>query len=187
MKGGEKMTEEIKTTTEEEQSKEVLLTEESKPKVPKGWNLLKDDKISLRKVLLAGLVITVVSSVWGMLTCGWLFNWVYFLEPMEIWKDINFQDPVFNSVFYGGVFVLNFLFAWVFALVYHGIPGEKIGKGIWYGFLVWLIGILPGMFSLYVWTNMAVVVVIYWIANLLIERIIAGIIVASIYKPREIK
>ncbi|MEK9130466.1 MAG: DUF1761 domain-containing protein [Patescibacteria group bacterium] len=183
------MTEEIKmieeTTTEEGQPKEILMIEESE--VPKGWTLLKDDKISLRKVLLAGLAVAVVSSVWGMLTCGWLFNWVYFLEPTEIWKNINFRDPMFSVVYYGGIFILNFLFAWVFALLYHGIPEEKIGKGIWYGFLVWAVGILPGMFSLYMFTNMAVVVVIYWIANLLIERVIAGMIVASIYKPREIK
>ncbi|MFH1838336.1 MAG: DUF1761 domain-containing protein [Candidatus Kuenenbacteria bacterium] len=185
------MTEETKTIekniTEETQPEEILMIKEPSPKMLKALNLLKDDKISLRKVLLAGLVIAVVSSIWGMLTCGWLFNWVYFLEPTEIWKDINFQDSTFNVIFYGGALILNFLFAWVFALIYHGIPGEKVGKGIWYGFLVWLIGILPGMFSIYLWMNIAEVVVIYWLANLLIERIIAGIIVASIYKPREIK
>jgi len=156
-------------------------------KVPKGWTLLKDDKISLRKVLLAGLVVAIMSSIWGILTCGWLFNWVYLLEPTIVWKDINFQDPVFLGVCYGGIFILNFLFAWVFALLYHGIPGEKIGKGIWYGFLIWLVGILPGMFSLYLWMNIAEIVIIYWCTNLLIERVIAGIIVALIYKPREIK
>jgi hypothetical protein len=81
---------------------------------------------------------------------------------------------------------LNFLFTWVFALIYHGIPGEKIGKGIWYGFLVWLIGILPGMFSLYLWVNITELVIVYWLVNLLIERIIAGVIITSIYKPRNI-
>lgn len=112
---------------------------------------------------------------------------MYSVEPTEVWKSINFQDPIFLSIYYGGIFILNFFFAWVFALFYHGIPGEKIGKGIWYGFSIWLVGVLPGLFTSYILTNIAEIVVIYWIVNLLIERIIAGIIIASIYKPREIK
>ncbi|PKL72558.1 hypothetical protein CVV26_00920 [Candidatus Kuenenbacteria bacterium HGW-Kuenenbacteria-1] len=168
-----------------EQPKEIAMIEE--PKLKK-WSLIeKDKKISLRKVLLAGLVVAIVSSAWGMLTCGWLFNWVYLLEPTQTWRNVNFQDPIFMSIYYVGIFILNFLFTWGFALLYHGIPGEKIEKGIWYGFLIWLVGILPGLFTTYMFINIAEIVIMYWIVNLLIERVIVGIIISLIYKPREIK
>jgi hypothetical protein len=42
--------------------------------------------IDLKRILISGVVIWIVGTIFGFLTCGWLFNWVYTLPP-NIWKD----------------------------------------------------------------------------------------------------
>ena len=40
------------------------------------------------KALLPAFVITIIGTVIGFLTCGWLFSWVYEIEPISAWKYI---------------------------------------------------------------------------------------------------
>ena len=47
------------------------------------------------------------------------------------------------------------IFALVYALLYKGIPGEGVKKGMIYGNLVWLVGALAGMASMPVYMTIA--------------------------------
>jgi hypothetical protein len=77
------------------------------------------------------------------------------------------------------------LFALVFAILYKGIPGKGITKGIVYGVLVWLVGALTGMASLPFYMTIATTVVIYWILQQLALGVINGAIVGVIYKEKK--
>ena len=82
--------------------------------------------MKIGRVLLAGIVVGILSSVWGWLTCGRLFNWVYALEPTIIWKPPAEMPFVLMNV---ASLVFAFLLAFVYALIYKGLPGRGIVKG----------------------------------------------------------
>ena len=130
------------------------------------------------KILIAGVVISVFSTIFGMVTCGWLFSWVYKLEPVGIWKSM--EGPP-GAMFFIGALVLNIIFVLVYVLLRKGIPGKnKLIKGLMYGLCVWAVGILPGMFSMYSFMTVATGVLVYWAIQGLIETPLAGLITAAI-------
>jgi hypothetical protein len=131
------------------------------------------------KILLAALAISLFGAIMGGLTCGWLFNWVYKLEPTNVWKPM---EGVPGVLFHVIGFLLNTVFVIVYTLLRNGIPGKnKIAKGIIYGLCVWAVGMLPGMFTTYYFMTVATGVVVYWTIIGLVELPIKGTIIAAIY------
>lgn len=135
-----------------------------------------------KKVLLAGLAAFGISLVFGFLTCGWLFNWVYLLEPVSIWKPYTASLMTYNII---GTLVLSIILAAVYAVVYKGLPAkDNLKKGVQYGLVVWLVGVLPGMYALFNWTTMNTVVVVYWLAAFLVRHLLVGAAIGAIYKEK---
>jgi hypothetical protein len=135
--------------------------------------------MKIGKILIAALVVSLVSAIFAGVTCGWLFNWVYKLEPTNIWKPM---DGPPGLGFYIGSFLLNAILAAVYVLLRKGIPGKnKFVKGLVFGLCVWAVGMLPGMFSTYAFMTVATGVIIYWALIGLVEIPIKGVIIAAIY------
>ena len=131
------------------------------------------------KILITAVVVTVFDAVVGGLTCGWLFRWVYEIEPTNVWKPM--EEPP-GVTFYIGALVLNIVFVFFYALLNKGIPGKnKLLKGLLYGLFAWAIGMLPGMFATYMFMTVAGTVVIYWTVSGLVLTPLKGLIVAAIY------
>ncbi len=131
------------------------------------------------KVLLAALAVSVFHFVFGALTCGWLFSWVYAVEPVNVWRHMDGPPGMgFNS----GTLLLNIIFVVVYALLRKGIPGKtKSARGICFGLCVWAVGILPGMFATAYFMTVAPVVILYWTMIGLIETPLKGLIAAVVY------
>jgi len=135
--------------------------------------------MKIGKILIAAAAISVFGIIFGGITCGWLFNWVYKLEPTNVWKPM---DGPPGLAFQVGGFLLNVILVIVYALLRKGIPGKnKLSKGFVFGLCVWAVGMLPGMFSTYSFMTVAVGVVIYWTILGLVEMPIKGLIIAAIY------
>jgi hypothetical protein len=135
--------------------------------------------MKIGKVLIAAVTVSVFGAIFAGVTCGWLFNWVYKLEPTNVWKPMEGSPGL---LFYIGSFLLNIILAVIYALLRKGIPGKnKLAKGIIFGLCVWAVGMLPGMFSTYYFMTVAIGVVIYWTILGLIEMPIKGLIIAAIY------
>jgi hypothetical protein len=142
--------------------------------------------MNAKRIVIAGVVVWIVSSVFFFLTCGWLFKWVYKLPP-NIWRDfaavpanaINLIGPHLVGI------IRALLFALVFAILYKGIPGKGVTKGMVYGLLVWIVGALSGMPSLPFYMTIATGVVVYWIIQQLFLSVINGAIVGAIYKEQK--
>jgi hypothetical protein len=135
--------------------------------------------MKIGKVLIAAAAVSVFSAICGGLTCGWLFNWVYKLEPANIWRPMN-GPPGLTFQIAG--FSLNIVLAVVYALLRKGIPGKnKLTKGLTFGLCVWAVGMLPGMLSTYSFMTVAAGVVIYWAVLGLVEIPIKGLIISAIY------
>ncbi|UCB57756.1 MAG: hypothetical protein JSV30_04030 [Candidatus Omnitrophota bacterium] len=132
------------------------------------------------KVLLAGIVVGIINPIWGFITCGKLFNWVYLLEPTFVWK---LPEQISYTVFSISGIIFAILLALVYALLYKGIPGGNlIKKGLWFGLCVWLVGCLPGCTSFLFFSVIAPTVIYYWIISGLVVALWQGVVIAVIYK-----
>ena len=135
--------------------------------------------MKLFRILIAGLVVAVFNTGFGMVTCGWFFRWVYELKPTDIWKPMNGPPPI---AYYISAVVISILFVLVYAILNKGIPGKiRFVKGIVFGLCVWVVGILPGMAAMYFFMTINPTVVIYWTVLGLVQTPLAGLIVAVIY------
>lgn len=131
------------------------------------------------RIIIAGVVLTIFNAIVGGITCGGVFNWVYKLEPTNVWKPMN-GGP--GAMFMIGSFVLSIILSFVYVLIKKGIPGgNKFTKGIVFGLCVWAVGMLPGMFATYAFMTVATTVVIYWTILGLIKTPLEGMIIAAIY------
>lgn len=135
--------------------------------------------MKIGKILIAAAALSLFGAVFGGLTCGWLFNWVYKLEPTNVWRPME-GPPGFT--FQIGGFLLNVVLVIVYALLRKGIPGKnKLTRGAIFGLCIWAVGMLPGMFSTYSFMTVATGVVIYWTILGLVEMPIKGLIISAIY------
>jgi hypothetical protein len=135
--------------------------------------------MKISKILVAALAVSLFGAIFAGVTCGGVFNWVYKLEPTNVWKPMV-GPPGLN--FYIGEFLFSVIFVVVYALLRKGIPGKnKLSKGLVFGLCVWAVGILPGMFATYFFMTVATGVVIYWTVLGLVATPIKGLIVAVLY------
>lgn len=139
-----------------------------------------------KRIVIAGLIIWIVDSIFFILTCGWLFKWVYKLPP-NIWRDFTaMQANAVNLIVPHVIGLIRaLLFVLIFAILYKGIPGKGVTKGMVYGLLVWLVGALSGMATMPFYMTIATTVVIYWIIGALFISVINGAIVGAIYKEQK--
>jgi len=130
------------------------------------------------RIFIAGVVVTVFEAAVEMITYGWLFKWVYEIEPTNIWRVMD-APPV---AYYSGVMALNIVLALVYALLVKGIPGKnKLTKGLVFGLCVWAVGTLPAMLATYMFMTVGATVVIYWTITGLVFTPLMGLIIAAIY------
>ncbi len=130
------------------------------------------------RIFIAGVAVTVFEAAVGMITCGWLFKWVYEIEPTNIWRVMD-APPV---AYYSGVMALNIVLALVYALLVKGIPGKnKLIKGLVFGLCVWAVGALPAMLATYMFMTVGLTIVIYWTITGLVFTPLMGLIIAAIY------
>ena len=137
--------------------------------------------MNIKRIALSTLVIWVFSSVWGMLTCGWLFTWVYQIPPTTIWKTpVQMMQTGNMAGMYAVGLLLALAFVLVYAILYKGLPYKGVKKGITYGLLAYLLSM--GFITMPFYSIVAWQVVIYWIANFLASSIIMGALVGWVYK-----
>ena len=142
--------------------------------------------MNAKRIVIAGVVVWIVSSIFLFLTCGWLFNWVYKLPP-NIWRDFSTMPTNAGNLIGPHLIgiIRALLFALVFAILYKGIPGKGVNKGMIYGVLVWIVGALAGIATMPFYMTIATTVVIYWIIGALVLSVINGAIVGALYKEKK--
>jgi len=140
--------------------------------------------MNIKKLLLATLAIWLFGIIWTMLTCGWLFNWVYTIPPI-IWKQPT-EMMMMGNMIGSNIMGLTgtFLFVLVYALLYKTLPKKGVNKGIFYGFLVYLVGPFSGFIGMPFYMTIANTYVIYALINMLVKYLIMGAIVGAIYKTK---
>lgn len=144
------------------------------------------EKMNYKKIIWAAVAINFASFIVGG-GSYLLFRSIFELEPTSVWKwtpamgltiPVSWPILLIMNVFFALVF------AWVFAVLYRGIPGIGIGKGLWFGLLAWLIGVLPPMTTLYLMTTIAPGALVYFTIQGLFEWLVYGAVIAAIYKQK---
>lgn len=141
-------------------------------------------KLNYGRIILAGVAINFASFIVGG-GSYLLFGNVFKLEPIDIWKwtpAMGLDIPVSWWLLFLMNIVLAVVFAWVFAVLYDGIPGTGIRKGFVFGLLAWLIGVIPPMTTLYLMTNIANGALVYFTVQGLVEWLVYGAVISAIYK-----
>ena len=134
--------------------------------------------MKINRILIAGVVVGILGALWGWATCGNIFNWVYQIEPVSVWKPIETVPSHLVGIL--GI-AFSILFAFVYALINDGIPGKGIMKGVWFGVIAWLVGGLPGIIMTGMFSVIAQEVIIYWVVICLVTSIWQGVVIALIY------
>lgn len=138
------------------------------------------------RILLATVVITVLNMLYGWITCGWLFKWVYALPPTDVWVPESAMTGGFFAWMVAGHLVISFFFVLIFARLCRCLPGSNSGlRGATYGLFVWLVGVLPGMFATHMVMTVNTIVVYYWTLSGFVWLIVAGLIAGWICGERE--
>ena len=137
--------------------------------------------MNAKKILLSGIIVWIISTAFGWLTCGWLFNWVYQIPPTNIW--VTPEKMMDNLLWINLIgFVTAIIFIGVYAYFYKSLPGEGVSKGMRYGFIVWLVGALSVTAIMPFYATIATTVIVYWIINALVIKLINGAVVGAVYK-----
>jgi hypothetical protein len=97
---------------------------------------------------------------------------------MELWRP-DMMDKMWIMYVTGIIFSL--LFVYVFA---KGFEGKGIMEGLRFGVIMWLLFSVLGVLGQYMVYPVPEGLVIKWILFSLVEFLIAGIVVALIYKPK---
>lgn len=131
------------------------------------------------RIVIAGLAVSIFDMLVGAVTCGGYFNWVYKVEPTNVWKAMSGPPGVDFMI---RNLALNIIFAFSFAVLKNGLPGRnRFEKGLVLGLFVWALGMLPGMNAMYSFMTVAPVVLIYWTILGLVQAPLEGLIIAAIY------
>ena len=137
--------------------------------------------MNFKKILIAGMVGAVINSIYSIIVCSRLIiPYTKRVTPFDFWIPETGLHT-FIMIIFG--FVICILWAFGYALLYKGIPGSGISKGVIYGFLLWLLGMLPNNIALQLHTN--IWPEFNWIflsVGNLIRWIILGMIYALFYK-----
>lgn len=143
--------------------------------------------IDFKRVLLAGIAINFVSYLAGG-GSYFFFRWIFELEPRNIWKWTPGTTLDMSPKWWISLLIINTLlaviFALVFAILYRGIPGRGLQKGFAFGFLVWLVGVVPPVLTWYFLVNISPGALVYFTIQGLFEWLVYGIVISAIYKEK---
>lgn len=145
--------------------------------------------MNIKRLILAGLTVNVISFAIPV-PSYFLFSWIFQLEPTNIWKwtpQISLTVmPINWLVFLFGInVILAILFVLPYTIFYKGIPGKGIRRGLVYALLLYPVGVLIPMFSIYVLLNISSIAVVYFALEGLVEFLAYGAVISVIYKEKE--
>lgn len=129
-----------------------------------------------KRFWMASLVTYVVVQTLDLVT-----NAVFMKSANELLKGLwrpNMMSRMWVMYVVGAVVTL--LFTYIFV---KGREGKGIAEGVRYGIIIWLFVSVPMNVSMWVLLPIPHIIVLRWMLIGLLEMLIAGILVAVIYKP----
>lgn len=130
--------------------------------------------------LLAGIAMVISDmAVWGV-TQGYLMP--LYQASAALWKPM---EPLSTWLAWY-LFLLvadGILFGIVYSVLYNGIPGKNnLNRGLNYGVILWLVGVVPGMAVTYLMMAVPTPIIASWLFGGLIDMLVMGAVLAYVYE-----
>lgn len=110
-----------------------------------------------------------------------LINWIILMPQYEALKEMWRPDMSSKMwIMYPIGLLVAFLFTYIFV---KGREGKGLAEGVRFGLIIWLFVAVPMSLGYWVMFPIPFKLALWWIIFSLIEYIIAGLLVAAIYKP----
>jgi len=131
-------------------------------------------------------------------------NWKrFFVASAVVYVVVQAMEFVINELFMKGanellkslwrpnmmsrmwvMYVVGVLIALLFTYIFiKGREGKGIAEGVRYGIIIWLFFNVPMNVSMWVMLPIPYIIILRWMLFGLLEMLVAGILVAVIYKP----
>jgi len=140
------------------------------------------------RIFLSALLFAVVSQLIHGASAYFSMN--YYTDPAYFgtWSKIMMpaKGPPPPSFLALGIligFVIGFLYTLGYLWIRHAFKGGRLLKGISYGFLVFLIGTVPGLLALLLLINLPKGLLLVWAAENLLILLVGGIVIAFLNRP----
>lgn len=128
--------------------------------------------------ILVGIVLLILNSIESFMAGNLYSN----SEP-ALWQEMSgnwwLNMLIFNLI-------VGLILALVYSVLHKGVPDKGAGKGLQYGFWVWLVGNVPGLFFTMLTMAVPTELVVVWLISNLINLLIAGLIIGALVRfPEE--
>lgn len=137
-----------------------------------------ESNMKIFRGIMAGIAFGIIGEIFGFLVYGVLFmQWVS--EAHQVWRPMDSLQVRIGmplADIFGGLMV-----ALAFAILYKGIPGTGIKKGLIFGLILWLITRLAGEIFFYVMSPIPFMLVVAGWLHGLIQGALGGSVIAAIY------
>ncbi|MFA6304950.1 MAG: hypothetical protein WCV73_00480 [Patescibacteria group bacterium] len=127
--------------------------------------------------ILVGVLLFVLSSLEG-----WLSGSLYAASDPALWKDMAGNWWLYNLVFN---LIVGLILTLVFGVFYAGLPDTGAVRGLQYGFWIWIVGVVPGLLLTLLTMAVPEELVVSWLIGGLFNYLLAGLIIGSMYQPKE--
>ena len=142
----------------------------------KGGDIVKlSEQLKLLEITIAFTAILYVASI--VMT--------YYLSPLYSSFDTAIWFEPSTNWKLGSYFVQSLLFVLGYSLLYNGIPGKGIQKGVQYGFWLWMIGTLPTLFLCLSALALPLELTISWMVTWLAANVLFGLLIGWMYQPHK--
>ena len=134
--------------------------------------------MKLLRGILGGVAFGMIGEIFGWLIYGVLFvKWS--MQVSQLWRpmeSLHWRVGMPLADIFSGLMI-----ALAYAVLYKGIPGTGIKKGLIFGLILWLINRLAGELFFYTMSPIPFMLVVAgWIHGLIVGAL-GGIILAAIY------
>lgn len=133
------------------------------------------------KIFITGVVVGLVLLVLNAIE-GWLSNGMYLTSEPLLWRNMSGNWWLYMLMYN---LIIGLILSQVFSVIHRSFSDKGAGKGIQYGFCVWLVGNVPGILMTMLTMNVPFELSVVWLISGLINLLIAGVIIGSMIKPLE--
>jgi hypothetical protein len=94
------------------------------------------------------------------------------MEPLSTWLAQVWALTIVEGILYG----------LVYSVLYSGIPGKNISRGLNFAVILWLVGTVPGMAITYLSMAVPNLIIASWVFGGLINLLVMGAVLAFVYE-----
>lgn len=134
------------------------------------------------KIFQTGVILGVILFVLGAFE-GWLSGSLYTASDPALWKEMSGNWWLWTLV---SDLIMGLIFTLVYGIFYQAIPDQGAGKGIQYGFWIWIAGTVPGLIMTFLTMAVPSELVVLWLVTGLLNYLVLGVILGLMYQPKEI-